>query len=94
MHNPFLALRLLLARAQTQSTPLETSTEPLPTPADDTARRSNELLARWIDLESSRGSLSNVGYHSNELERLDEQRRAGTISDEQYEAEKMRILGG
>jgi len=53
-----------------------------------------ELIERRVELDSRRGTLGGDRDLLASLDRLEERRRNGEISDEQFEAEKVRLLGG
>jgi len=77
---------------------------PSPSPPEDQAERrarqravnerGTELLERRVELDARRGALEGDFGLSEALDRLDERRRRGNISEEDYEAEKIRLLGG
>ena len=53
-----------------------------------------ELIGRRVELDSRRGTLGGDRDLLEALDRLEERRRHGEISDEEFEAEKVRLLGG
>lgn len=57
-------------------------------------RQGTELLQRRVALDMRRGTLGGDSDLDAALEHLEQEWRRGTISDEQFEAEKLRLLGG
>lgn len=57
-------------------------------------RRGSELLDRRVELDGRRGTLAGHGEVEDEFDRLEASYRAGEISEEQFEAAKIRLLGG
>jgi hypothetical protein len=53
-----------------------------------------ELIERRVELDSTRGTLGGDRALLEALDRLEERRRKGEISDDEFEAEKIRLLGG
>jgi hypothetical protein len=74
-------------------------TPPAPEP-DRSAEREQaqsvgtELLARRVELDARRGALQGDAGIDAEFDRLVEQLRSGAISEEEFEREKIRLLGG
>lgn len=72
----------------------------LPEPPESVERRraaqelGDELLARRIALDSRRGTLAGNSELDDALVRLEEKARNGEISESEFEAEKVRLLGG
>jgi hypothetical protein len=68
--------------------------------ADLTAEREQaesvgaELLSRRVELDARRGALQGDASIEREFDRLFEQLQSGEISEEQFEQEKIRLLGG
>ncbi len=56
--------------------------------------RGEELLERRADLDARRGTLQGNSAVDEELDRLWERLRTGEIGEEEFEAEKIRLLGG
>lgn len=76
---------------------------PKPAPVEDAdladRRRAAEqigtqLLERRVELDGRRGPLQGHDELDLQFTRLEEQLRSGSISDEEFEAEKIRLLGG
>src|SRR5947209_5109494 len=57
-------------------------------------RRGSELLQRRVDLDARRGTLGGNTEVYEAFEHLEAQLRAGTISESEFEQEKVRLLGG
>lgn len=53
-----------------------------------------ELLSRRVQLDARRGALQGDATIDEEFDRLLEQLNSGEISEEQFEREKIRLLGG
>jgi hypothetical protein len=58
------------------------------------AERGTELLERRIALDARRGTLGGDTQLYDALEDLQERLRSGQISEDEYEQEKVRLLGG
>ena len=56
--------------------------------------RGTELLERRVDLDARRGTLTGDSRVDDALVRLEQRFRAGEISEDQFEAGKVQILGG
>jgi hypothetical protein len=56
--------------------------------------RGSELLGRRVDLDLRRGTLTGDSEVYDALDHLESQFRAGEISEVEFEAGKIRILGG
>jgi hypothetical protein len=54
----------------------------------------DDLLQRRVELDSRRGTLAGQTDLFDELEKLDQRFRLGEISEDEFEAEKFRILSG
>jgi hypothetical protein len=68
---------------------------PLPSAERELAQEiGTELLARRVDLDARRGTLGGDAGLDAEFDRLQQQLRGGEISEEQFEQEKIRLLGG
>lgn len=57
-------------------------------------QRGTELLDRRVDLDQRRGTLAGDSVVDNALDVLESRYRAGEISEDDFEAGKIRILGG
>lgn len=57
-------------------------------------QRGTELLHRRVDLDGRRGTLGGNTELYEAFERLEAELRAGTISESNFEQEKVRLLGG
>jgi hypothetical protein len=57
-------------------------------------QRGTELLQRRVDLDARRGTLGGNTEVYEAFERLEADLRAGTISESEFEQEKVRLLGG
>lgn len=83
--------------------------EPLPPPLpsaaeeDPEARRTRqrmlderetELIERRIELDARRGPLGGNNQVYEAFEELEQRLRSGELSEEEFEAEKIRLLGG
>lgn len=68
---------------------------PHPSPERELAQEiGTELLARRVELDARRGTLGGNSGIDAEFDRLQQQLRAGEISEEQFEREKIRLLSG
>ena len=56
--------------------------------------RGNELIERRIELDARRGTLGGNSELYADLEELEQRLRSGEISEQEYEAEKIHLLGG
>jgi hypothetical protein len=56
--------------------------------------RGAELLQRRVDLDMRRGTLGGNTELYDALEQLESRLRAGDIGEDEYEREKVRLLGG
>jgi hypothetical protein len=56
--------------------------------------RGSELIERRIELDARRGTLGGNSQLYAELEELEQRLRSGEISEREYEAEKIHLLGG
>ena len=56
--------------------------------------RGSELIERRVELDARRGTLGGDAELLHKLELLEERRRKGEISEEAFEREKTRLLGG
>lgn len=71
-----------------------------PPPPDHTAEREQaesigtELLSRRVQLDARRGALQGDTAIEGEFDRLLQKLQSGEISEEQFEREKIRLLGG
>jgi len=54
----------------------------------------NALLQRRVDLDATRGMLGGDNDLLDALDELERRRMAGGMSEEDFEAEKVRLLGG
>jgi len=86
----------------------DSRTSPLPPPTtvrqeDDDARlsrrrvvdrRGSELIARRVLLEDRQDTLGGDADLSDALDRLERRRRGGEITEQEFEAEKVRLLSG
>lgn len=75
------------------------SPAPQTQPGDEAQQRAaqahgTELLERRIALDGRRGPLQGDYELDSRLEQLEDQVRRGEISEEDFEAEKIRLLGG
>lgn len=74
--------------------------EPAEEPAERRSRQAalapieNALLQRRVDLDARRGMLGGDSDLLEELDELERRRAAGGISEADFEAEKVRLLGG
>ena len=57
-------------------------------------QRGTELLDRRVDLDQRRGTLTGDSVVDNALGVLESRYRTGEISEDEFEAGKIRILGG
>lgn len=57
-------------------------------------RQGTELLERRVELDGRRGPLAGDASIDAAFDRLEERLRAGEISEDEFEAEKIRLLGG
>ncbi|MGH2448264.1 MAG: hypothetical protein ACRDFS_06645 [Chloroflexota bacterium] len=57
-------------------------------------RKGSELLRRRAQLDTRRGPLGGDGELYEALDQLTARREQGQISEQEYEAEKLRLLGG
>lgn len=53
-----------------------------------------ELLARRVELDARRGTLGGDSVVYSAFEELEQRLRAGEISEQEFETEKVRLLGG
>lgn len=53
-----------------------------------------QLLSRRVELDARRGALGGDTSIDSEFDRLQERLRAGEISEDHFEQEKIRLLGG
>lgn len=65
-----------------------------PPPSRELEQLGSELLARRIDLEARRGALQGNESLDQAFTRLEERLRQGDITPEEFEREKIRLLGG
>jgi len=90
---------LLLRRRQPAPMPVSEAA-PIIDPAAEAARhraideRGSELLERRVDLDGRRGTLAGDSAIYDAFDRLEAQFRAGEITEDEFEARKVRILGG
>ncbi len=90
---------ILLRRTRTASLPV-VETEPENNGAAREAlhrvieERGTELLDRRVDLDARRGTLAGDSQVYDAFDRLQAQFRSGDISEEEYEAGKICLLGG
>jgi uncharacterized membrane protein len=99
-----LLLLVLILRARARSPAAAPRRPGTVQPHEDAAEREarhqavdelgTELIERRVELDSRRGTLGGDRDLLEALDRLEERRRNGEISDEQFEAEKVRLLGG
>lgn len=90
---------LLLRRRRPEPIPVPEA-PPQIDPAAEAARhkaideRGSELLERRVDLDARRGTLTGDSAVYDAFDRLEAQFRAGEITEDEFEARKVRILGG
>ena len=94
------ALAWLLLRRRRSIPTAAIEVEPEEDPAAREARhrvieeRGSELLERRVDLDTRRGTLVGDDEVNDAFDRLEAQLRAGEISEDEFEAGKIRLLGG
>lgn len=94
------ALALVLFRRSRQMPPPVIESGPDEDPALREARhrdideRGSELLERRVALDLRRGTLTGDSEAYDAFDRLEARFRAGEISEDEFEAGKIRILGG
>lgn len=95
-----LVLALVVFRRQRLTPPPPAQTAPQESLAAREARhqvieqRGSELLERRVELDARRGTLTGDSSIDAALDRLEHRFRAGEISEDQFEAQKIQILGG
>lgn len=100
----FLALAAGLAAIALRREPSPPPDFPQPGAADDAEarhavhqmldERGTELLRRRVDLDLRRGTLGGNTEVYEAFEALEARLRAGDISEDEFEREKVRLLGG
>jgi hypothetical protein len=94
------ALVLVLFRQRRLSPPLPVEVEPSESISTREARhqvieqRGTELLERRVDLDLRRGTLTGDSAVYDAFDRLEHRFQAGEISEDEFEAGKIQILGG
>jgi len=95
----FVPIMMVLLGAATPVDDIDTE-EPEEEPADRRSRQAalepieNALLQRRVDLDARRGTLDGDSDLLETLDELERCRAAGGMSEADFEAEKMRLLGG
>jgi hypothetical protein len=95
-----MAVALVVFRRRRVALPVPVETEPQDDSATRAARhqvveqRGAELLERRVDLDSRRGTLTGDSAIYDAFDRLEHKYRAGEISEDEFEAGKIEILGG
>lgn len=93
-------LAWVLLRRQRFVPPPPVVPEPQEDPAARAARhqvidqRGTELLDRRVDLDQRRGTLAGDSAVYDAFDQLERRFHAGEMSEDEFEAEKIRILGG
>jgi uncharacterized membrane protein len=98
----FLAtvIALYLWRRDEPMPPAEVSPLPTESAADRAARlhtledRGTKLLERRTELDARRGALGGQSEIFDAFEKLEQRLRAGEITEDEFEAEKIHLLGG
>jgi uncharacterized membrane protein len=100
----FLILAAVIAlyvwRRDEPMPPAQVSPVPMEPAADRAARlhalegRGTELLERRAELDSRRGALGGQSKIFDAFEKLEQRLRAGEITEDEFEAEKIHLLGG
>lgn len=82
-------------RAEVSEAPDVAPPAPLPSAERERAQEiGTELLSRRVELDARRGTLAGDTSIDAEFDRLQQQLSTGEISEEQFEREKIRLLGG
>ncbi len=95
----FVPVMMVLLAAAPPVDDIETG-EPEEEPAERRSRQAalepieNALLQRRVDLDSRRGMLGGDNDLLEALDELERRRAAGGMSEADFEAEKVRLLGG
>ncbi len=95
-----LALAWVVFRRQRLTSPPPVVREPQEDPGARQARhraieqRGAELLERRVDLDQRRDTLTGDSAVYDAFDRLERRYRAGEISEDEFEAGQIRILGG
>jgi hypothetical protein len=95
-----LGLAAIALRREKSPPPPIAEPEPGEDPAERHARqqaldeRGTELLQRRVDLDMRRGTLGGNTEVYQAFEELESRLRAGEISEDEFEREKVRLLGG
>jgi hypothetical protein len=95
-----LAIAVVVFRRRRVTPPAPVETEPIESMAAREARhqvielRGTELLERRVELDARRGTLTGDTSVDDALIRLELRFHAGEISEDEFEARKIKILGG
>jgi|SRR5579875_3798624 len=93
-------LVFLLARTRANYASQASGAEQVPSPSEQAIdqhrleAQEDELIERRIQLDARRGPLAGDADVLARLDELDARRTRGEITEQQYEAEKLRLLGG